>query len=134
MSTLYICATLLILTLGVVDFIKTTYPPRKSKFVTLPYKLELYKESSFDDIEIKDPLLLELMGEEKKKDFKVFYMQAKFDLADVCSYVEDTLGRFEDEKIFSDCTKVITFQGDTYYLAVPFLKFDEIYEEYLGET
>lgn len=88
MSTLYICATLLILTLGVVNFIKTTYPPRKSKF----------------------------------------------DLADVCSYVEDTLGRFEDEKIFSDCTKVITFQGDTYYLAVPFLKFDEIYEEYLGET
>jgi hypothetical protein len=138
METLYICITLLVIALATYKFIKSTYPPRKSQFVTYPFQLELYKDDDFDendDVEFRDPELRRLMGKEEKKETnnsKIFYMNVKFDLADVCGYYEWTINKFEDEKVYSNCTKVVTFQGDAYYIVVPFVEFDRVYEEYLN--
>jgi hypothetical protein len=96
--------------------------------------LELYKEDDFEGVETGDPLLTKLMGEEKKNNSRIYYMQAKFDLADVCGYYEWTISKFEDEKVYSNATKVITFQGDVYYICVPFIEFDRVYEEYLNRN
>ena len=131
METLYICLTLLVIALATYKFIKSTYPPRKSQFVTYPFQLELYKEDDFEGVETGDPLLTKLMGEEKKNNSKIYYMNVKFDLADVCSYFEWTINKFEDEKVYSNATKVLTFQGDAYYICVPFIEFDRVYSEYL---
>jgi hypothetical protein len=138
---IFLCATLLIITLGVMKFIKDSREQYKTtdKWLEVPYMLRVFNgKSGGEEDEYDDPILARLTREGKPKEeegsvYKSFSMRTTINLADVVQFSEWTLNKFEDEKVFGNCTQIEFNDGTTLLVLVLYDDFKATFEEYQNE-
>jgi hypothetical protein len=138
---IFLCATLLIITLGIMKFIKDSREQYKTtdKWLEVPYMLRVFNgKRGGEEDEYDDPILARLTREGKPKEeegsvYKSFSMRTTINLADVVQFSEWTLNKFEDEKVFGNCTQIEFNDGTTLLALVLYDDFKSTFEEYQNE-
>jgi hypothetical protein len=138
---IFLCATLLVITLGIMKFIKDSREQYKTtdKWLEVPYMLRVFnRKTGGEEEEYDDPILARLTREGKPKEeegsvYKSFSMRTTINLADVVQFSEWTLNKFEDERVFGNATQIEFNDGSTLLALVLYDDFKATFEEYQNE-